>query len=65
MEESLHDVPLFREFAGFDNWDTYLPDETTILRFWHLLERHKLAEQILAIVNDLLREKDCCCLPAR
>ena len=57
MEESLHDVPLFREFAGLDNWDTRLPDETTILRFRHLLERHKLAEQILAVVNDLLREK--------
>jgi IS5 family transposase len=57
MEESLHDVPLFREFAGLDDWDTRLPDETTILRFRHLLERHKLAEQILAVVNDLLREK--------
>jgi IS5 family transposase len=57
MEESLHDVPLFREFAGLDNWSTRLPDETTILRFRHLLERHKLAEQILATVNDLLREQ--------
>ncbi|WP_028998587.1 IS5 family transposase [Azohydromonas australica] len=57
MEESLHDVPLFREFAQLDNWDTRLPDETTILRFRRLLERHKLAEQILGVVNDLLREK--------
>ncbi|WP_028998197.1 IS5 family transposase [Azohydromonas australica] len=57
MEESLHDVPLFREFAQLDNWDTRLPDETTILRFRRLLERHKLAEQILGVVNELLREK--------
>ncbi|WP_066335903.1 IS5 family transposase [Azohydromonas lata] len=57
MEESLHDVPLFREFAQLDNWGTRLPDETTILRFRRLLERHKLAEQILGVVNDLLREK--------
>jgi IS5 family transposase len=57
MEESLHDVPLFREFAQLDNWDTRLPDETTILRFRRLLERHKLAEQILGVINDLLREK--------
>jgi IS5 family transposase len=57
MEESLHDVPLFREFAGLDNWDTRLPDETTILRFRRLLERHKLTEQILAVVNELLRER--------
>lgn len=56
MEESLHDVPLFREFAGL-NWDTPLPDETTILRFRRLLEEHKLAPQILALVNELLGAK--------
>ena len=55
MEEALHDVPLFREFAGL-GWDGRLPDESTILRFRHLLERHKLAEQIL-VVNDLLSGK--------
>ena len=47
MEEALHDVPLFREFSGLDNWTTRLPDESTILRFRHLLEKHKLAAQIL------------------
>lgn len=56
MEESLHDVPLFREFAGL-NWDTPVPDETTILRFRRLLEVHKLAPQILALVNELLGAK--------
>ena len=54
MEESLHDVPLFREFAGLDGPDARLPDETTILRFRHLLERHRLCEQLLATVNDML-----------
>lgn len=57
MEEALHDVPLFREFAGLDNWSTRLPDESTILRFRHLLEKHKLAEQMLSVINDLLRDK--------
>jgi len=56
MEEALHDIALFREFAGL-GWDGRLPDESTILRFRHLLERHKLAEQILAAVNDLLQGK--------
>ena len=56
MEEALHDTPLFREFAGL-GWDSRLPDDSTILRFRHLLERHKLAEQILATVNDLLQGK--------
>ena len=31
--------------------------ESTILRFRHLLEKHKLGEQILVVVNDLLRHK--------
>ncbi len=57
MEEALHDVPLYREFAGLDNWTVRLPDESTILRFRHLLEKHKLAAQILALVNDILRDK--------
>ena len=56
MEEALHDMPLLREFAQLD-WNTRLPDESTILRFRHLLEKHKLAEQMLALINDLLREK--------
>jgi IS5 family transposase len=57
MEEALYDVPLFREFAGLEGMDARLPDETTILRFRHLLERHKLAEQLLATVNDMLRQQ--------
>jgi IS5 family transposase len=56
MEEALHDIPLFREFASL-GWDTRLPDESTILRFRHLLEKHKLAEQILVLVNALLTGK--------
>ena len=53
MEEALHDMPLFREFAGL-SWDTAVPDETTILRFRRLLEERKLSVQILALVNELL-----------
>ena len=56
MEEALHDMALFRDFAGL-NWDTRLPDETTILRFRRLLEEHKLAPQMLAVVNELLSAK--------
>jgi IS5 family transposase len=38
MEEALYDVPLYREFAKLDGAPARLPDETTILRFRHLLE---------------------------
>jgi len=57
MEEALHDVPLFRDFAGLGGWDDRLPDESTILRFRHVLEKHKLAQRILATVNLLLGAK--------
>ena len=57
MEEALFDVPRYREFAGLDNGNVGLPDESTILRFRHLLETHKLAGPMLATVNDVLRDK--------
>jgi transposase, IS5 family len=57
MEEALHDMALFRDFAGLGNWNEPVPDETTILRFRRVLEKHKLAPQILQTINDLLRSK--------
>lgn len=57
MEESLHDVPLYREFAKLDGALDRLPDETTILRFRHLLEKQDLAPDMLRVVNDLLQHK--------
>ena len=33
MEEALHDMPLFRDFAGLGGWDDRLPDESTSLRW--------------------------------
>jgi IS5 family transposase len=57
MEEALHDMPLFREFARLPEGTTRLPDETTILRFRHLLEKHDLATDMLRVVNDLLQAK--------
>ncbi|MBA0231442.1 IS5 family transposase, partial [Stenotrophomonas maltophilia] len=53
MEEAFFDTPIYREFASLDAHGR-VPDESTILRFRHRLEKHKLAEQILATVNELL-----------
>lgn len=55
MEEALHDVPLYREFAGLEGAMRRLPDESTILRFRHLLEKHNLGDAILARVNEILQ----------
>jgi IS5 family transposase len=57
MEEALHDMPVFREFAKLGDGVTRLPDETTILRFRHLLEKHDLATDMLRVVNDILQAK--------
>ena len=55
MEEAFFDTPLLREFAQLEEFGR-LPDESTILRFRHRLEKHKLAEQILDTVNELLTQ---------
>ena len=56
MEEAFFDTPLYREFAQLPELSR-LPDESTILRFRHRLEKHKLTEQILAAVNEILTER--------
>ena len=53
MQEAFFDVPLYREFARLGEFSRLL-DESTILRFRHRLEKHKLADGIVATVNDVL-----------
>ena len=50
MEEELHERPLYRRFAGLQG-AARMPDESTILRFRHLLEKHELAPKIMAVIN--------------
>ena len=57
MEEALHDIPLYREFAKLDAGITRLPDESTILRFRHMLKQNDLGAQILAAVNAKLIDR--------
>ena len=56
MEEAFFDTPLYSEFAQLEALSR-LPDESTILRFRHRLEKYKLAEKILTVVNDLLSQR--------
>ena len=57
MEEALHDTPLYCEFARLDPGATRLPDESTILRFRHLLETNNLSLQVFATINAALASK--------
>jgi IS5 family transposase len=45
MEDTLIEVPTMRRFAGIDWISEKIPDETTILTFRHLLEKHDLGEK--------------------
>lgn len=56
-EESLYDSEAMRRFAGIELGDDRIPDETTILNFRHLLERHGLTEALFAEVNRHLADK--------
>ncbi len=56
MEEALYEVAPLRQFARLSLLDA-IPDETTMLNFRHLLERHGLAAQMLQAVNGHLTER--------
>jgi hypothetical protein len=54
---SLYDSEAMRRFDGIELGDDRIPDETKILNFRHLLERHGLTEAIFAEVNGHLADK--------
>jgi IS5 family transposase len=56
-EDALYDSESMRRFAGVELSDDAVPDESTILRFRHLLEEHQLTEQIFLLVRGLLEAK--------
>jgi IS5 family transposase len=55
MEDALIEVPTMRRFAGIDLISDRIPDETTILSFRHLLEKHNLGKQIFETVKAHLK----------
>jgi IS5 family transposase len=56
-EDALYDSESMRRFAGIELAEDAVPDETTILRFRHLLEKHHLTEAIFAQIRTLLEQK--------
>jgi len=56
-EDALYDSESMRRFAGIELAEDAVPDETTILRFRHLLEKHHLTEAIFAQIRSLLEQK--------
>ena len=56
-EDAIYDSESIRRFVGVELSEDRVPDETTILRFRHLLEKHSLTEAIFAEIRSLLEEK--------
>ena len=56
-EEALYDSITMRRFAGVCTDADVIPDETSILNFRRLLEKHKLTEQLFAEINAHLSER--------
>ncbi|MEQ9401267.1 MAG: IS5 family transposase [Longimicrobiales bacterium] len=57
-EDAIYDSESIRRFVGVELGEDTVPDESTILRFRHLLEEHELTEAIFAEINGLLEEKN-------
>lgn len=56
-EDALYDSESMRRFAGVELGEDAIPDETTILHFRHLLERHELTERMFDLVRRLLEHR--------
>lgn len=54
VEEALYDSVSMRNFVGIDLGVEGAPDETTVCKFRHLLERNQLGKTLLKAVNDHL-----------
>ena len=55
-EEALYYSRAMRQFAGIDLGQEPVPDETTICKFRHLMERHNLGDELFRLVNVYLEE---------
>ncbi len=56
MEDALIEVATIRRFAGIELISERIPDETTILAFRHLLEKHDLGQQFFETVKARLKQ---------
>ena len=56
IEDAIYDSYAMRSFMRIDFFDEQVPDATTLLKFRHLLEEHKIGEQIFADVTDRLEK---------
>ncbi len=56
VEDALYDSRALRQFVGIDLGREPVPDETTICKFRHWLERYNLGDELFRLINDYLKE---------
>ena len=57
VEDAIYDSYAMRKFMGLDFAHEQVPDATTLLHFRHLLEEHRLGEELLAEQNRIFTEQ--------
>lgn len=56
VEEALYDSASLRQFAQIDLGREPVPDESTVVKFRHLMGQHNLGDQLFHHVNVYLAE---------
>lgn len=56
IEDAIYDSYAFRKFMRINFNEEQVPDATTLLKFRHLLEKHKIGEQIFKAINQALEQ---------
>lgn len=56
IEDAIYDSYAMRKFIGLDFLNEQVPDATTLLKFRHLIEKHKIGEQIFQDVTNRLEQ---------
>jgi IS5 family transposase len=57
VEEAVYESASMRAFVGIDLGNEPVPDETTVMRFRHLLEKHGLGAKIFEEVGRILLQR--------
>jgi len=56
LEDAIYDSYAMRKFMGINFYEEQVPDATTLLHFRHLIEEHKIAEQLFNAIKYVIEQ---------
>lgn len=56
VEDAIYDSYAMRKFMGINFFEEQVPDATTLLKFRHLMEEHKIGEQLFRAINYVIEQ---------